>query len=109
MKIKAAKIEEHRGDIQALIGSGFASLRGCDYLLLQITAAAPARAWIGTLLASGCIRSLADLGGRRQEDEEGRDEVEGEHAGPPPRRAGEAPHHPEDGRAEALRVREGER
>ncbi|MBA3588377.1 hypothetical protein [Methylibium sp.] len=71
MSTEAAKIEDHRGDIQALIGSGFASLRQCDYLLLQVTEAALARAWIGTLLASGCIRSLADLGGKRPEDEEG--------------------------------------
>lgn len=71
MKLEPAKIEAHRGDIQALIGSGLASLRQCDYLLLQVTEAAPARAWIGTLLACGCIRSLADLGGKHEEGEEG--------------------------------------
>ncbi|MFZ4649341.1 MAG: Dyp-type peroxidase [Rubrivivax sp.] len=47
--------------MQAFISSGFASLPACRYLLLQVTDAARARAWIGRLLDSGVVPNVGIL------------------------------------------------
>lgn len=56
-----------RGDVQSLLGSALASLRDCRYGLLTVRDAAAARAWIASLLDSGLLRSVADLGAQRPE------------------------------------------
>ena len=50
-----------RSDMQAFVSSGFASLQACRYLLLRVTDAALARAWVGRLLDSGVVQDVGIL------------------------------------------------
>jgi porphyrinogen peroxidase len=55
-------LNECRADVQAIVGSGFMTLRHCRYLMLRIDEPAPAAAWLRDVLALDLVKSLADLG-----------------------------------------------
>jgi putative iron-dependent peroxidase len=51
----------HAGNVQAIVGSAFPTLRKCHYLLLRITDHSLATGWIRQVINSGLIRTVADL------------------------------------------------
>jgi putative iron-dependent peroxidase len=53
-------------DIQGIVGTGFANLPQCRYLLLHIRDAAAARGWLSEVLDSGLVKSVADLDKRHE-------------------------------------------
>jgi len=53
--------EADQKDIQALVGSGFGTMRYCEYVLLDIDDAAKARAWLDEVLRLKLVWTLGDL------------------------------------------------
>jgi putative iron-dependent peroxidase len=49
-------------DIQALVATGFTSMRQCRYLFLRVVDPALARIWIADRLNEGAVKSVADIG-----------------------------------------------
>ncbi|MGV3572472.1 MAG: Dyp-type peroxidase [Ramlibacter sp.] len=60
--------QQDQEQIQALVGSGFGTLQHCEYVLLDIVSAAPARAWLGRAWPG--VWSIAKLGREKHNDRE---------------------------------------
>lgn len=55
--------DEDRQEMQALIGSGFGTMRFSEYVLLDITSAPKARAWLNQALS--CVWTVGKLGSQK--------------------------------------------
>jgi putative iron-dependent peroxidase len=68
----APRLSQQLGDIQALLGSGMGGLTHSRFHLLTVKDAGAARQWLAALLASGLVRSVADLNRAHQARDQAR-------------------------------------
>ena len=64
-KKKAPLLREHRGDVQAVVASGFGWLHASRFRLMTIEDLGLALQWLEALQRSGLVRSVKDVGGLR--------------------------------------------
>lgn len=62
----APQLPTQSRDIQALLGSGFGWLTGSRFWLLTIEDVSLAQQWLGTLIESGLVKSVGELGAFRE-------------------------------------------